>query len=869
MIRSYITIFSLLFFLSSEIHFIPARAQEKLDSARIAAEREFAEAEELHKQNTAESLNRAIEKYSQSLASWRAAGDRYGEAKTLYKIGNVCRSLSNNQKALEYYKQALPIWKDLDKKIEEADTLNQISLSYGSLGELQIALDYLEQALPLQQTTGNKKGEAEILNSMGQIYSGLGKSEKSFEYFNRALLLWQAEGEKEGEIRALNNIANYYLYRKENLQKALDYYNKTFDYYRAAGNKYVQAVALNNIGIVYQLMEEKEQALDYFKRSLVLWRVTGNAIGQGAALYRIALVERSRGNLEEALINVEGALDTVEALRSRIGVQQLRASYFSTIQLYYDFSIDLLMELNKKHPKEGFDSRALSISERTRARSLLEILYEARVNIRQSVDPDLLERERSLRKQFSDKLDQQLRLLNSKHTQQQAEAIDKERRDLLIGLQEIESQIRRKSPRYAAVTQSQPLSAKEIQEQLLDPDTMLLEFVLGEKLSYMWAVTENSIESLELPKRKDIEAAVMHVRSLVTSRACSYQHETDKEVNERIRQADADLSVKARELSNMLLGPVAAKLGKKRLIIVADGALHLLPFGMLPIPEIGGLSTPLLKRHEIVNLPSASSLSVLRHDSTAQPLERKTIAVLADPVYDANDNRIMRGKEQIAKSSELDKEIAAARLARDSVRGMSCLNSQQFERLPGTRTEALGILSLVPKKNRLGALDFDATISMATDPQLAQYRIIHFGTHSFVPEEKPELAGIVLSLIDREGRQQNGYLSLSTIYNLNLPSELVTLSACETGVGKQVKGEGSISLIRGFMYAGARRVVASSWKVDDEATAELMKHFYRLMLVDKLSPAAALRKAQLSMFRSGRFQSPYFWAAFQLNGEWR
>jgi CHAT domain-containing protein len=165
-------------------------------------------------------------------------------------------------------------------------------------------------------------------------------------------------------------------------------------------------------------------------------------------------------------------------------------------------------------------------------------------------------------------------------------------------------------------------------------------------------------------------------------------------------------------------------------------------------------------------------------------------------------------------------------------------------------------------------MGFDASRAMISKPELAQYRIVHFATHGFVDYEHPELSGLVLSLVDQNGQPQDGFLRLHDIYNLKLSANLVVLSACNTGLGKEVKGEGLIGLTRGFMYAGAAGVAASLWKVDDDATAELMKHFYEGMFTKGLTPSAALREAQLGMWKQKRWHAPYYWAAFVIQGQY-
>jgi CHAT domain-containing protein len=170
---------------------------------------------------------------------------------------------------------------------------------------------------------------------------------------------------------------------------------------------------------------------------------------------------------------------------------------------------------------------------------------------------------------------------------------------------------------------------------------------------------------------------------------------------------------------------------------------------------------------------------------------------------------------------------------------------------------------------KLAKFDWDANLAFVTSPELGKYQYISFATHGKIDSEHPELSKLVLSLVDPKGTPQNGSLTLNDIFNLQLSADLVVLSACETGLGKEISGEGSIGLTRGFMYAGAPRVVVSLWKVSDDGTAELMKKFYTNILKKKLTPAAALRAAQLEMTKDAKYSDPYYWAGFTLQGEWK
>jgi CHAT domain-containing protein len=215
----------------------------------------------------------------------------------------------------------------------------------------------------------------------------------------------------------------------------------------------------------------------------------------------------------------------------------------------------------------------------------------------------------------------------------------------------------------------------------------------------------------------------------------------------------------------------------------------------------------------------------------------------------------------VVNDRDVDRSLRDVGLAEDAGR---------IPRLPLAREEAESILGLAPESERLGALGFDASKATANDPKLAQYRILHFATHGLLDSAHPELSGVVLSLVDPDGCPRDGFLRLHEIYNLKLPADLVVLSACQTGLGKEIRGEGLVGLTRGFMYAGAKSVVASLWKIDDRATAALMKRFYEGMLgAARLTSAEALRKAQIEMWKTGNWNHPYYWAAFVLQGEWK
>jgi CHAT domain-containing protein len=813
---------------------------------------------------------KALDYYGSALPILQSIGNTRLQGITLVNVGLVHDSIGEKQKALQFYQQALPMLRATRSRSAEAVTLNNIGYLYDSIGEQQRALTYFEQALPILQEIGDHRVEAITLNNVGYVYDGLDEKQKALEYYNRALPVLRVVGDRRMEAITLNNIGLVQNGLGDH-QKALDFLNQALELRRAVHDAPGEGITLSDLGSVYARLGDEQKALELYQQSLQLSRAGEDKSTEASTLRRISILKADRGQLEEARTNLEDALAIIENLRTRIAGQDLRASYFASIEQFFESYINVLMRLHNQNPTKGYDSLALQAAERARARSLLESLIEAHANIREGVAPALLERERSLQQKLDATAERQARLASGNDSVQKVPALKNETEKLLTEYQEVETEIRANSPRYAALTQPLPLSVSEIQKQIIDSDTLLLEYALGEEKSYLWVASTASIQSYELPSRKTIEAATRRLYQLLTERSKQIKFEKPAEHSLRIAKADADYVSTSNILSQMLLGPIASQLGKRRLLIIADGALNYLPFSALPEPET---TSPLIVDHEIVSLPSASTLAVLRREVAGRAPASKTLAVLADPVFEKDDERVTRIKAGRPNNPPKNRSVEDQRLVIlakiDVSRSTPQLQSDDFKeihRLRFTRREAEEILELVPETDRLMAIDFDANRSIATDPGLGQYRYVHIATHGFLNAAHPELSGIVLSLVNRQGVEQDGFLWANEVYKLRLPAEMVTLSGCRTGLGKEIKGEGLVGLTRGFMYAGSKRVLVSLWDISDEASAALMAHLYRAMLKEHMSPAAALRAAQIQTMKDNRWRAPYYWAAFVLQGE--
>ncbi|MGH9944440.1 MAG: CHAT domain-containing protein, partial [Pyrinomonadaceae bacterium] len=800
------------------------------------------------------------------------------------------------QRALDNCNQALSIYRHLNLRGPEGVALNRTGLVLNYLGETDKSLELNDESLRLLRLVGNRRQEAITLNDIGLTHNSVGNYSKAVESYQQSLTLAREVNNRAGQLITLHNVGVSYALLGEK-DKALDAFTQALALARENGERAAEAKTLISLGRLSQLSAHHRQALDYFQQALQLCRVIKSVPQEAYALFYLAQANRELGNLSEALAHSGDALGVTESLRAKVTSPELRSSFLASVKDRYDFHIDLLMQLHQQHPDQGHAAAALQASERARARSLLELLAEARADIRRGADPLLLQQERAVRQRLGDKEQARAQLLSRKHTAEQAEAAEKEVRALTAQFQDVRTQIRVQSPRYALLTQPQPLDAAELQRQVLDENTLLLEYALGDKRSFLWAVTPDSLVSHQLPPRAEIEAAARRVYELLVARQPA-PGLTEAQQRRRETEADAQYQTQATALSRMLLGPVAAQLGRKRLLVVPDGALQYLPFAALPVPSAQGPGAggrepeesalsrqptpdprPLIVEHEIVSLPSASVLAVLRREMAGRRPAPKGVAVLADPVFGVDDARVKLSLASVNHSADTPQPHKAKRASSSatsgpleravrSVRGDGD-HRAGLRRLLFSRDEAEAILKVMPQASDLKALDFRASRALAVSDELSQYRVIHFATHGLLDSKHPELSGLVLSLVDEAGRPQDGFLRLHEIYNLRLNAELVVLSACQTGLGKEVRGEGLIGLTRGFMYAGAPRVLASLWQVDDAATTELMKRFYRGMTQEKLPPAAALRTAQLEMLKKRHWQSPYYWGGFVLQGEWK
>jgi CHAT domain-containing protein len=763
------------------------------------------------------------------------ANDR---ANTLDNLGATQRMLGNFEDALQTFATALALQREIHDAPGEGRSLRRIGETYYNLGELDLADEYLQQALPIAVRTNDGRSQEGALRNLGNVAFVERDYEAALGYHRRALEVSASVWDRAHlqlliakDLLGLGRAADSEAAAAQAMKVASD-----------TGSDVLRAGALSASGRARALAGDPAAATASLQTAASIFDRLGLRAEHAEALHGLTLAARDANRFDEALRYGEASLRELETLRGRVADPELRALFAATRRDYYETQIDLLMARDARAADANGDGArtALQVSERSRARMIADLLQEASVDLRRSSDPQLREKETALYEQLSERRYQRELLLEAGAGGERIAQVVAELAALENELNLLEIDLRRSNPRLANLTAPKPLSTAEMQAKL-DGDTVLLQYSLGTSASYVWAITRDRVVATELADRATIEAAAR--RALAGLQTYAPGAPPGRSAGELA------------ELAALVLDPVAAYLDRRRVVLALDGALQYVPFAALPARGSDGALVRLLDAHEVIEIPSLSALALSADDGARAP--DKTLAVFADPVLQASDPRLARSPTSAALPA-----VAATRGGRVS-------SGAELGRLLSTSYEAEAIAALVPGERRLLASGFAANRDAVLNTALGQFRYIHFATHGLVDARYPGLSALVLSQFDERGEARDGYLRLSDIYNLKLNADLVVLSACDTALGREVRGEGLIGLTQGFMAAGARSLVASLWQVPDRATAELMTQFYRYMLNDGLRPAEALRKAQLTSAAQPRYRDPYFWGGFVLVGDWR
>lgn len=749
----------------------------------------------------------------EALRLWTAAGNRYGIALARKTLAFIDITAGQFDLAQCNSDQAFTVFHKMGDRDDEAIVLNIQGRWAREIGDAQTSLDYYRKARAAFAGAGDREGEIEAITGIDTVWMDLGQYQKLPSLYAQKLHLVQQASHLALAASALMDLAGM----KQGIQQydeAGKLYLQALEKYRSANNAYGEGDAFLRLAYLSIVRGQNDQAITFLKSARQLKKKTHQIETVAKVQYELARIYRRRHRLNEARDEILEAIQIIESQRLRLLTPDSRAQYFASVHQYYSLYIQVLMALDKLHPEQGLMQLAFEASERSKVRSLLDLLANSDQS---SPCSELLEKQSASQPAMS---------------------------SLPAGSGE-------------DAGPSQTVTLQQIQANILDSDTVLVEYALGDEASYAWVVDRENIASYELPPETRVRDLALAFRKDLLPLE-PRPNEPATEFAQRESAAKRGQQWRARGLARMLIGKLPLK-PQQRILIVPEGPLQYIPFSALPLPGGEKQGTVVLSQHEIISVPSASALAAMR----ARPRAPATagVAIFADPVFEREQKQSGAVREHTDDRSENRRALTRALYDMQA--------PQHIVRLPGSRKEAEAIQEILRPGSTFMALGFDANRNTVLDGRLSAFRMVHFATHGIIDVRHPEMSGLILSLVNEKGERQDGYLRLGDIYQLKLSADLVVLSSCDSALGKELRAEGIIGLPRGFLHAGARNVIASLWKVDDAASAILMKELYSRMQ-QGASPSAALREAQQALVNSSnQYSKPYYWAAFVLEGDYR
>ena len=776
-------------------------------------------------------------------------GNRQREGRAYQRLGFAEFSLGNYDAARRAALSAV----DVANQLKEAALLAMGHLLLGRIdevaGDYEAALARYEQGL--RASPSDRFASPALMNALGFLHLRRGDHQEAARQFEARLALAASYVQRDTEALARVGLGDVRLARGDR-PGARELYAAAAETLRRGVPNY-RCIAIQRLGRLALDDGRVDEAAAHFAEMLTVNQQMGHPPCEAEAQAGIADVALVRGDLKTADSAARQVIQIAEQFREAAPSLESRALGFGALAPAFDRAVEISMRIAERGDPEAA-AQALVLNERALARGLLDHIAGAALeDPQQTSDAVTLDRRR-IREQWRVRVAQYQVAVLSQRDGERAKTLREEMTALDLQLRDLDARSDLAEARRARLIRSPVLELDAIQA-LLDDDTILVEYALGERQSYVWVVSSRGMRALRLAPRAEIESTAQAVHRDLRTPATAVQRGADE---------------RRRSLSRLVLTPVASLLNGRRLVIVSAGALSLVPVAALPFDREPGSRSTLLSRFEVVHVPSATTLAAMRALTERRPRPSKHTVVFADPIFETSDPR---ASPRTADGASRPAETASR--APQDVRSSEGLAARtltrlgaSFPRLPFSRAEANTLAGLAPRQVTT-FVDGRATRDRALGDALSDYRFIHFATHGIVHPEVPSLSSIVLSFVDSSGASRDPFLTLPDIYDMRVNADVVVLSACSTAEGKHVPGEGPIGLARGFMYAGAPRVIASFWRVNDMATAELMKRFYRGMLVDGLTPAAALRAAQQQIAAIPRWASPYYWAPFVLHGDWR
>src|ERR1700752_632923 len=877
--------------------------------------------------------DQALIQFRNALNLYTNAKNSSGMAASYNELGDLYLRQGQYQIALDNYQKALDGFLGVDLKrdvvnaaVGVADDKYNANLMLAKIGDVNFRLGKTSEAMSAYGRMVVKKPEG-AASKVGRRFGGLGAIAGGISTGNVSVaaptsaLTVALEAKKElDEYRVSIVYSSYELgmgrlaYADGDLEAVIKPFSNAID---AAGSSLAgiaklgqvrrfRAAARTSLGDVALRQGKFKDASKYYndakkgaqedKRLDLMWPAQR---GLARSLWLQAAQEKDPKKglslREQTVANYRESLGTIETLRQgSLRADESRTTFLATIKDVFDeaaaanAALALMTNPAPGTPLSGksleYAAEAFRINEQSKARSLLDMLSETDAAITEGVPADLLKRKQENLDQQQDIADILTGInISTEDVKKKPSELDADLEKLQVEYEEIENQIRTASPRYAALTANKPLTLAEVQQNVLDDQTVLVEYALQTDDSYLFVASKGAVNLFKLPPRMNIDKLAMDLRAqLIPSKL------QRRIVGIDVAEANRGLGIAAtapedvapfiaasNALYKVVLEPASGMIGEKRLMVVADGALNYIPFEvLLKTTDTGDFASLgyLVKSNEVIYAPSASVVGAIKQQRTKNA--SRAMLIIADPVCNSNDARAQKRTATPPSDAEVRGLGIQSALADVSGSAPSAPNAQMeglpLARLNGTRTEADQISKLAKASGGQADvwLDLDANEDNLAARDVSKYRVIHVATHGLLNAERPQFTGVVLSLVGN--KTHDGFVRTDEVFNMRLGSPLVMLSACETGLGKEKRGEGVMGLTRAFMYAGAPTVGVSLCSVADKSTADLMTDFYKRLLSspEGTTSSSALRGAQLAMISGKKYSAPFFWAPFVLVGDW-
>ncbi|HEX3681751.1 MAG TPA: CHAT domain-containing protein [Bryobacteraceae bacterium] len=756
-------------------------------------------------------------------AAFQHSGSRFAVAAAHSNLGRLYYHTGHWADALREYGEALDLAHDLADRRLIGYTLAAIANVDIAMGDLGAASSFLDQALDTLGSGLDPQAWSRALANLGRVQLGFGHALEAEATIRRALEVLVKLADRDTEANARLYLGQAVAWRSA--PEARQEFEKALDLYRESSDVPGESAALLNLGTLLVRQKDLAGGVPLLVQSLDIRRQMGVFDLEAESLYALARAKRTQGDLRGALSDAETAMKVVETSRFQAPGEWLRANYLARRRDVYEFAIDTCVELSRMRPAGCDVTKAFQLSERILARSLLDRIE--RSGRKPATPEDMREELTSAEDLVRFRSNQLLQMLGKKHDPAEESAARSRLEAAIAARRLAEGRTSNNRPENFETSAFIPPRLSDVQRKLAGKDGLVLEFSLGQDRSLMWAISSSDIHCYFLPGRDRIES----LSKRLVSGLGRWRAESDGS------QARQD----SRTFGHLLQRPLADHPGRHKLLIIADGMLQYVPFAAIQLPAAqSGEFKFLIENYEVSAIPSAQAGMAIEARAIAHPPRVDAIAIFADAVYGRGDER---SKGPGNRQGEVE---------------------SLFPRLTFSQEEADQILALRPSPANRMETGFKAT---PENVRLASgFRYLHFSLHAYADPEHPEASGLVLSLLNAEGRLVDGVLRLNAILALPIRARLVVLSACDTAGGMEVRTEGIFGLTQAFLYAGAQQVVSSAWLVDEFSTLELMIRFYKAMWQDRLAPPAALRKAQQSLLHIQAWSGPADWAAFQVYG---